>query len=58
MRWRGWLIALGALLAGTPWTSLAAQDAGPLRLHVTLTQDSSPRGARAPGRALGKPARR
>jgi hypothetical protein len=45
---RGWLVALGALLAGTPWTSLAAQDAGPIRLHVTLTQDSSVRGARAP----------
>jgi hypothetical protein len=48
MRWPGWMVAVGALLAGTPWTSLAAQDAGPLRLHVTLTQDSSSRGARAP----------
>lgn len=47
MRWRGGMVALGALLAGAPW-SLAAQDTGPLRLHVTLTQDSSPRGARAP----------
>ena len=42
------MVALGALLAGTPWTSLSAQDAGPIRLHVILTQDSSPRGARAP----------
>jgi hypothetical protein len=48
MRWRGWLLGAGALVAATPWTSLAAQDAGPVRLHVTLTQDSSPRGARAP----------
>jgi len=48
MRWRGWMGVLGALLAGTPWTSLAAQDTGPIRLHVTLTQDSSLRGARAP----------
>ncbi len=48
MRWRGGMVALGALLAGAPWTSLAAQDPGPLRLHVTLTQDSSLRGARAP----------
>ena len=48
MRWRGLMIALGALLAGTPYASLAAQAAGPLRLHVTLTQDSSPRGARSP----------
>ena len=48
MRWRGWIVALGALLAWTPWTSLAAQDGGPIRLHVTLTQDSSLRGARSP----------
>ena len=48
MRWRGWMVALGALLAGTPWTSLSAQDGGPIRLHVILTQDSSSRGARAP----------
>ncbi len=48
MRWRGWMFALGALLAGTSWTSLAAQDAEPIRLLVTLAQDSSPRGARVP----------
>jgi len=48
IRWHGWIVALGALVAGTPWTSLAAQDSGPIRLHVTLTQDSSPRGARSP----------
>jgi hypothetical protein len=48
MRWRGCIVALGALLAVTPGTTLAAQDAGPIRLHVSLTQDSSLRGARAP----------
>jgi Domain of unknown function (DUF4390) len=48
MRWRGWMIALGALLAGTPRIGLLAQDAGPIRLHATLTPDSSSRGARAP----------
>lgn len=48
MGWRGWLVTLGALLAGTPWTSLSAQDTGPIRLQVTLTQDSSPQGARSP----------
>jgi hypothetical protein len=48
MRRRGWLLALAALLTGPPWTSLAAQTEGPIRLHVTLTQDSSVRGARAP----------
>jgi uncharacterized protein DUF4390 len=48
VRWRGWMVALGALLAGPPGTGLAAQDAGPIRLHVSLTQDSSLRGARAP----------
>jgi hypothetical protein len=48
MRWRGCIVALGALLAVPPQTTLAAQDAGPIRLHVSLTQDSSLRGARAP----------
>ncbi|MEA2722299.1 MAG: hypothetical protein QOH59_70 [Gemmatimonadales bacterium] len=48
MRHRGWLVALVALLAGPPWTSLAAQNEGPIRLRVTLTQDSSVRGARSP----------
>jgi hypothetical protein len=47
MRWGGWVVTLSAFLAGT-WTSLSAQEAGPIRLHVTLAQDSSPRGARAP----------
>ena len=42
------MVALGALLAGTPWTGLEAQHTGPVRLHVTLTQDSSSRGARSP----------
>ena len=45
---RGWLIAFGALFAATAGSSLAAQDEGPIRLNVTLTQDSSIRGARAP----------
>lgn len=48
MRWCGWIVALGALGGGLPWSPLEAQDAGPIRLHVTLTQDSSLRGARAP----------
>jgi hypothetical protein len=47
-RWPSWVLALGALLAGAPWTSLAAQEAGSIRLHVTLSQDSTLRGARAP----------
>jgi hypothetical protein len=43
------MVALGAVLASAPCTSLVAQDAaGPIRLLVTLTQDSSPQGARAP----------
>jgi hypothetical protein len=48
MRCGAWVVALGALLAATPWAGLSAQDAGPIRLHVTLTQDSSLRGAHAP----------
>jgi hypothetical protein len=48
MRRHGWVVALTALVTAPPWTSLAAQDEGPIRLHVTLTQDSSVRGARAP----------
>ena len=46
--WRGWIVALGALLSIGAGTTLAAQDTGPVRLRVTLTQDSSLRGARAP----------
>ncbi len=45
-RWRGGMVALAALLAA-PWGVLRAQNA-PIRLHVTLAQDSSSRGARAP----------
>jgi uncharacterized protein DUF4390 len=48
MRWRGVLIALAVILASAPCASLGAQAAGPVRLQVTLTQDSSSRGARAP----------
>ena len=46
------------LLAGPAWTSLAAQTEDPIRLHVTLTQDSSVRGGPRPDRPLRKPARR
>jgi hypothetical protein len=42
------MVALAALVVGTPLTSLEAQDTGPIRLHVVLTQDSSSRGSRAP----------
>jgi hypothetical protein len=48
MSWRGGMLVLGALLtAGAP-AALNAQDQQLVRLHVTLTQDSTPRGARAP----------
>ena len=48
MSWRGGMLVLGALhTAGAP-AALDAQDQQLVRLHVTLTQDSSPRGARAP----------
>lgn len=48
MHRRGWMVALSALLSSHFGTTLAAQDAAPVRLLVTLTQDSSLRGARAP----------
>jgi Domain of unknown function (DUF4390) len=48
VRRRARLAVLAAVLSGPPWISLAAQGEGPIRLHVTLTQDSSLRGARAP----------
>lgn len=44
--WRSWIVAL-AVLAAAPWSILQAQSA-PTRLHVTLAQDSSRMGARAP----------
>lgn len=44
-RWGGWATAI-TLLAATP-ELLGAQD-GQLRLHLTLAQDSTPNGARAP----------
>lgn len=48
MSWPGWMLLLGTLLgAGAP-ARLAAQEPQPVRLLVTLTTDSSPRGARAP----------
>lgn len=43
---RGLVFTLGLLLAAG--ARAAAQDAQPVRLHVTLAPDSSPRGARAP----------
>jgi hypothetical protein len=43
---RGWIVALLALLPSAPGI-LRAQNA-PIRLHVALAQDSSPRGGRAP----------
>jgi hypothetical protein len=46
MCWRAWGVALLALLPALPGI-LRAQSA-PIRLHVTLAQDSSPRGGRAP----------
>jgi hypothetical protein len=47
MSWRGRILVVGTLL-GTVAPGLAAQEPQPVRLHVILTQDSSPRGARAP----------
>ncbi|MBA3443697.1 MAG: DUF4390 domain-containing protein [Gemmatimonadales bacterium] len=43
---RGWFVALTALFAGVPASGLRAQT--PVRLHVTLTPDSSLAGARSP----------
>ncbi len=43
----GWFVALTALLAGVPASGLSAQSS-PVRLHVTLTPDSSLTGARSP----------
>jgi hypothetical protein len=48
MSWRGRIRGLGALLGTVAAGNLAAQEPQPVRLHVILTQDSSPRGARAP----------
>lgn len=48
MSWRGGMLVLGALLTGGAPGALDAQDQQLVRLHVTLTQDSSSRGARAP----------
>ena len=48
MSWRGRILVLGTLLGTVAAGNLAAQEPQPVRLHVILTQDSSPRGARAP----------
>ena len=45
---RGWAIALAILLLTISGTTLRAQEAGPVRLLVALTSDSSARGSRAP----------
>jgi len=45
---RGWATALAILLLTLSGTPLRAQEAGPVRLLVALTSDSSARGARAP----------
>ncbi len=48
MSWRGRIRVIGALLGTVAAGNLAAQEPQPVRLHVILTRDSSPRGARAP----------
>jgi hypothetical protein len=48
MSWRGRILVLGTVLGTVGPGNLAAQEPQPVRLHVVLTQDSSPRGARAP----------
>jgi hypothetical protein len=48
MSWRGRILVLGSLLGTVAPGNLAAQEPQPVRLHVILTQDSTPRGARAP----------
>jgi hypothetical protein len=47
MRWPAWIIASASLLCAPVWSGLRAQNA-PVRLHIALGQDSSPRGARVP----------
>ena len=42
------MVALGLVLLGVPMRALGAQGPQPIRLHITLAQDSSSRGARAP----------
>jgi uncharacterized protein DUF4390 len=42
------MLAAGILLVTAPVERIGAQDTQPVRLHVTLAPDSSPRGARAP----------
>jgi hypothetical protein len=39
---------IGAALVVLAWQRTAAQEAQPVRLHVTLASDSAPNGARAP----------
>lgn len=45
--WRGWLVALASVF-GSAWTDNLLAQTAPVRLQVTLTADSSIRGARAP----------
>ena len=46
--WRVWILALGALLASGLRARAVAQEVQPVRLHVALAPDSTPRGSRAP----------
>jgi uncharacterized protein DUF4390 len=46
--WDAWRVATGIVLAAAPCQQLAAQESQPVRLHVTLSPDSSQKGARAP----------
>jgi hypothetical protein len=45
---RAWQLAAGVALAAVPLQRLAAQEAHPVRLYVTLSPDSGQNGARAP----------
>lgn len=45
---RAHAVVLGALLLSAPGRIAGAQGVQPIRLHVTLAQDSSPKGAHAP----------
>jgi len=46
--WRGWLLALAAVLMASLPSRLRAQDTQSVRLHVSLAPDSNTRGSRAP----------
>jgi hypothetical protein len=46
--WDAWRVVTGIVLAAAPFQRLAAQETQPVRLRVTLSPDSSQKGARAP----------